>query len=118
VILSLSLAHSIKYPADASQSSADLGRDDVLKRLSTRPTACPDQKYALVGYSQGALVMHMASTNLSLNVFPRVVALVMFGDPGFKENTRVRAFPVYLGSRLLENCAEGDPVSVFCLVYL
>jgi hypothetical protein len=58
--------------------------------------------------------MHMASANLSLDVFPRVVALVMFGDPGFKENTRVRAFPVYLGSRLLENCAEGDPVSLCC----
>jgi hypothetical protein len=54
--------------------------------------------------------MHMASANLSLDVFPRVVALVMFGDPGQKENTRVRSFPVYLGSRLRENCADGDPV--------
>jgi hypothetical protein len=54
--------------------------------------------------------MHRASANLSVNLFPRVVALVMFGDPGNKQNTRVRSFPVYLGSRLFENCADGDPV--------
>jgi cutinase len=82
----------------------------VIDRLSTQPFACPDQKYALVGYSQGAVVMHLASANLSMNLFPRVVALVMFGDPGYKQQTRVRSFPVYLGARLLENCADGDPV--------
>lgn len=56
--------------------------------------------------------MHMAAANLSLDVYPKIIALVMYGDPGEKQNnTRVQRFPVYLGSRLIEICAPGDPVS-------
>jgi hypothetical protein len=81
-----------------------------------------------VGYSQGAGVMHgaMGSSGaassggaavrpkLDETVIPKIVALVMFGDPGFSassmQGTTIPAFPPALIQRLRENCAPNDPV--------
>ena len=38
--------------------SAPTGVDDTIKRLNAQSAACPAQRFALVGYSQGAGVMH------------------------------------------------------------
>lgn len=55
---------------------------DVVAHLNTQTKSCPDQKFAMVGYSQGAGVMHGAMPNVSSDLYPKIVALVMFGDPG------------------------------------
>jgi precorrin-2 methylase len=61
-----------------------------------------------VGYSQGAGVMRVAAPKISAELQQKVVALVMFGDPGVKQKQK---FPPGLESKLLDNCAVGDPVS-------
>jgi cutinase len=72
--------------------------------------ACPNQKFALVGYSQGARVMRAASVKLDPKLYPKVVALVMFGDRGMRE-LNITQFPPELQAKLFENCAPKDPVS-------
>ena len=93
---------------------------DVINRLNGQAKACPKQKFALVGYSQGAGVMHgalspAATPKLDTAVFDRILALVMFGDLAYQGQTGPSAlstptFPAPLYERLRENCAPGDPV--------
>lgn len=99
----------LQYPADATAQSAPTGRDDVVKRLEAQSAACPQQKFALVGYSQGAMVMRMAAPKIPAAIHSKILALEMFGDPGLRGG-RLSSFPGDLNSRLYENCAKGDPV--------
>lgn len=106
-----------------------MGMDDVIVRLNTQSKACPDQKFALVGYSQGAGVIHgvfgptgpiiagLANPRpvLDTSVIAKIVAVALFGDPGFKgtagpSGTTVPKFPAAIQEILIENCAPGDPV--------
>jgi hypothetical protein len=102
--------------------------DDTINRLNNQNKACPNQKFAIVGYSQGAGVMHSAMgpspgkelpllpnrPKLDESVLPKIVAVVMFGDPGFKGTSippgRHIPFSDSLKAKLLENCEPGDPV--------
>lgn len=61
--------------------------------------------------------MHLAGTFIPPSLYPQIIALVMFGDPGNKGpnapdllGTPLPAFPVPLAQKLKENCALGDPV--------
>jgi len=101
--------YAVQYPADATAQSAPTGRDDVVKRLEAQSAACPQQKFALVGYSQGAMVMRMAAPKIPAAIHSKILALEMFGDPGLRGG-RLSSFPGDLTSRLYENCAKGDPV--------
>lgn len=85
------------------------GRRDVIDRLEQQSRQCPDQTFALVGYSQGAGVMHAAIERLDEDIFPKIKALVMFGDPDFGDGEF--AFPEELRDKVFQNCADGDPVS-------
>jgi Cutinase len=70
-----------------------------------------------VGYSQGADVMHGAGQKIPAALLPRIVAVVMFGDPGNRGPNVpsplggiTPVFPTALADKLKENCAKGDPV--------
>jgi len=103
-----SRGYAVQYPADAEAKSVPTGVEDVVNRLTKQSTACPNQKFALVGYSQGAMVMHSAAPKIPESVLPKILALVMFGDPALRRGAAT--FPGGLGSRLLEQCAPADPV--------
>jgi hypothetical protein len=94
--------------------------NDTISHLVSQSIACPQQVYALVGYSQGADTIHFASPSIQPSLFPRIVALVMFGDPGNRgpnvtsplgDGGITPPFPDALAQKLKENCAIGDPVS-------
>jgi hypothetical protein len=53
--------------------------------------------------------MHLATERLPESLYPKIKALVMFGDPYLKNG---RLFPEALRPKLLQNCAPGDPVSL------
>lgn len=53
--------------------------------------------------------MHSAASRIPASLYPKIKAVVVFGDPGLTE------FPTALRDRLLVNCAEGDPV---CIVFV
>ena len=75
-------AYSVDYPASAAPCSRELGSQDVINHLVAQSSKCPNQKYALVGYSQGAGVIHEAMKTIDASLYPKIVALVMFGDFG------------------------------------
>jgi len=126
-----SRGYAVQYPASFNMTySPQIGMDDVINRLNNQNKACPDQKFALVGYSQGAGVMHAAlgpspgrelpllsnRPKLDESVLPKILAVVMFGDPGFKgtESSLGRSssipFSASLEAKLRQNCGPGDPV--------
>lgn len=103
--------YPVQYPADSNVvPGIRAGVNDVIKRLTTQDTACPNQKFALIGYSQGAALMHNAAPKIPAAIQQKVVALVMFGDPELRNGPKGMKFPPVLEGRLLENCAEGDMV--------
>ena len=75
-------AYSVDYPASAAPCSRELGSQDVINHLLAQSSQCPDQKFALVGYSQGAGVIHEAMKAIDASLYPKIIALVMFGDFG------------------------------------
>jgi cutinase len=87
--------------------SVTTGVNDVLKRLSEQDKACPNEKFVLVGYSQGAAVMRGAAPKIPTELQSKIIAMVMFGDPGLKRGSK---FPDSFQAKLMENCAPGDPV--------
>lgn len=100
-----------QYPASAEViSSTKQGKEDVLQRLQSQSEACPDQIFSLVGYSQGAGVMHAAADDLPEELYSKIASLVMFGDPMSRLGS-LGSFPDGLQDKVLQNCADGDPVS-------
>ena len=63
-------------------ASVDSGVDEVTAYLTKRAAACPDAKFVLGGYSQGAQVVGEAyNEKLSDSLRGRVVYQALFGDP-------------------------------------
>jgi hypothetical protein len=52
--------------------------------------------------------MHSAAPKIDASIASRIVAVVMYGDPGRQR----QPFPGGLQSRLFENCAKGDFVGL------
>jgi pimeloyl-ACP methyl ester carboxylesterase len=85
-----------------------IGPKDIVSRIESQTKACPGTKFALVGYSQGGMVVMRAATTLKSlpEVSKNVVAVVLYGAG---DGTSVALPP----SLVLANCARGDMVSFF-----
>ncbi|KAI9696517.1 MAG: condensin complex subunit Cut3 [Bogoriella megaspora] len=109
--------YAVNYPANLDCDSRSLGSTDILNHLATQTSTCPSQKFVLVGYSQGADVVHLATSQLDPSYYPAIDAIVVFGDPGNRGlgafdplGTAEPPFPAALSNRVKENCAFNDPV--------
>jgi len=109
--------HAVNYPASFAVNSKTLGTEAVLKHLQEQSAKCPQQKFSLVGYSQGADVMHGAAVKLPATLLPAVTSIVLFGDPGNRgPNVKsplggtVPPIPEVLAVKVKQNCEKGDPV--------
>jgi hypothetical protein len=80
------------YPASfAFASSTPQGVTELTGELTRQSAACPAQKFVLLGYSQGAIVVgdvlgggsFTASKPLPAALGDKVIAAVMWGDPRF-----------------------------------
>lgn len=62
-----------------------VGADSLTDLLTSQATRCPDQHFVLAGYSQGAMVVHMALSNLPADqlalLAPRIDGVVLLADP-------------------------------------
>jgi pimeloyl-ACP methyl ester carboxylesterase len=87
------------------------GRRDIVSRLRSQSLRCPSQKFALVGYSQGASIMHRAAEEIPSYLYSKIVAIAMFGDPDLRSSRPV-GWPAALRPKVLQSCAPGDPVSL------
>jgi hypothetical protein len=92
--------------------SVKAGAADVISRLTAQEKACPNQVFALVGYSQGAAVMNVTAKSIPDSIEKKIKALVMFGDPTLKpEASRYTKFSPALLKKIYENCEACDMVS-------
>ncbi|MDK1346670.1 cutinase family protein [Streptomyces sp. 378] len=114
-------SYKVNYPADLSPTSAAQGNRDLVNHVKSQAAACPNQKFVLVGYSQGANVVDNSIgissagavvgspivATLPAAVEPKVAAVLLFGNPIRALGKSVTG--TYQG-RTLDLCAQGDPV--------
>jgi len=111
--------YRVNYPADLTNIySVGDGSADLVAHLANQAAACPDQRFVLVGYSQGAVVVHTAlgtgvtaalpgAVRMNGDLGSRVAVVLLFGDPLRLVGTSVPG--PYVG-RTANYCAPGDPV--------
>ncbi|MFI6169335.1 cutinase family protein [Nocardia sp. NPDC051052] len=114
-----SVAYRVNYPADLlDPASISRGTQDVTAHVLWQAAACPDQRFVLVGYSQGAVVTHGVLgtglvaglggiSSLPVDLESRVAAVLLFGDPLRLTGSNV---PDLYAWRTGNYCAAGDPV--------
>lgn len=130
--------YHVNYPASWNfLSSVPAGVTDLVRHLNQQASRCPDQKFVLLGYSQGAMVGGDALASpldrtfgpadvLSADAASSVAAVAWFGDPRFRSGEPYNAgspaagangvYPRRPGSlsafagRIRNFCAAGDPI--------
>jgi len=113
--------YKVNYPADLSLTSAAQGNADVVNHVKSQAAACPNQRFVLVGYSQGANVVDNSIgissagavvgspivATIPAALEPKVAAVLLFGNP-------IRAIGKSVTgtyqSRTIDFCAKGDPI--------
>lgn len=114
-------SYRVNYPADLSLTSAAQGNADLVNHVDSQAAACPNQRFVLVGYSQGANVVDNSIgissdgavvgspivATIPAAIEPRVAAVLLFGNP-------IRALGKSVTgtyrSRTIDFCAKGDPI--------
>lgn len=77
----------VRYDSSATPTAAGFLRNTAaggalaLRRLSTLAAACPSSRFALVGFSQGAHVVHTAAMSVPPALAGRVALVAMIADP-------------------------------------
>ncbi|EMF58404.1 MULTISPECIES: cutinase family protein [Streptomyces] len=114
-------SYKVNYPADLSPTSAAQGNADLVNHVRSQAASCPNQRFILVGYSQGANVVDNSIgissagavvgspivATIPAALEPRVSSVLLFGNPIRAIGKSVTG--VYQ-SRTLDFCATGDPV--------
>jgi len=114
-------SYKVNYPADLSLTSAAQGNADLVNHVNSQASACPGQRFILVGYSQGANVVDNSIgissagavvgspivATIPAALEPRVAAVLLFGNPIRALGKSVTG--IYQ-SRTIDFCAEGDPI--------
>ncbi|UUU20355.1 cutinase family protein [Streptomyces sp. DSM 40750] len=114
-------SYKVNYPADLSLTSAAQGNRDLVNHVTSQAASCPNQRFILVGYSQGANVVDNSIgissagavvgspivATIPAALEPKVAAVLLFGNP-------IRAIGKSVTgtyqSRTIDFCAAGDPV--------
>jgi predicted esterase len=76
-----------------------VGVKDMLAQLSQQSKACPNQKFALGGHSQGGMVTVQVIPQIPKDILAKVVAVAMFGSP---------PCPAAVAGRCNSYCNKGD----------
>ncbi|MFE1594165.1 cutinase family protein [Nocardia sp. NPDC058705] len=115
-------AYRVEYPASLVQpASVQKGNQDLVDHVTNQAAACPNQRFVLVGYSQGANVVDNSIgissvgakvggpivATLPDQLESRIAAILLFGNPirGIgKEVTGTYA------ERTYDVCNDNDPV--------
>ena len=74
-------AYNTVYPA--GQDTEGLGGADIVRYINAGLIACPQQKYALLGYSQGAVAVAIALANYTTGSagYNAIAAALVVGNP-------------------------------------
>jgi cutinase len=119
--------YDVPYPASFNfADSTPRGVSAVLNHLLAQAAKCPDQRYVLMGHSQGTMVLHDAYGGIPDDVFDRIPAVVLFGAPHHKWDSPANAgtatkadstgislpgrIPPKVEAKALDFCNKGDAV--------
>jgi cutinase len=80
---------------------SEIGVSDVVNRITTKAKECPTQKFALVGYSQGGMVVSAAAPKIPTQLREKVVAMILYGAGTGAAKNDVK-------QKTLANCAVND----------
>ncbi len=75
--------------ADGFLRNTAAGGTMMLDRLRTLAARCPDSRFALVGFSQGAHVVHTAALGVPAGLARRVALVAMIADPTHNPDDRI-----------------------------
>jgi cutinase len=116
-------SYGVIYPATYDFLTAADGAGDATNYISATSSACPNTKFVLGGYSQGAAVVDMlagipplgnkigevgSGPPLPLSLDPHVAAVAVFGNPSAKFSIPITNS--VFGGRAIDLCADGDPI--------
>lgn len=109
--------YAVNYPAnDDYHNSATSGADDASAHVQGTVASCPKTKIVLGGYSQGATVIDLASTQMPAPIAGHVAAVAYFGEPSSGLSSALwgggplpTINPLYSG-KLINLCAPDDPI--------
>ncbi|EFC81230.1 cutinase family protein [Parafrankia sp. EUN1f] len=112
-------SYAVNYAADLAQTSAGPGATDMTRHVKSVAASCPNTKFVLGGYSQGASVTDISigiptllgsGETIPTNLAPRVAAVVVFGNPLALYGQHIPTASALYGSKAKEYCNLGDPV--------
>jgi len=100
--------YAVQYPA--KMGGADIGTKDVVDRVTNQSKDCPKQQFALVGYSQGGMVVSAAAPKIPQDLRSKVVAMVLYGAGKGDSAGKGGGPPPSsdIKAMTLANCAPGD----------
>jgi Cutinase len=79
--------YNVVYPATSDFANGPRqGAADINRFLAAQVQACPNQKFVLSGYSQGAMAVAQATASMPAATRAKVAAIVVFGDPYYRPN--------------------------------
>ncbi|PVH86021.1 carbohydrate esterase family 5 protein [Cadophora sp. DSE1049] len=106
-------------PAGFFAGGSARGATMMATLINSTLATCPSTPLLLSGYSQGAQLIHLATSSLPSNTASKIASIVLFGDPNNGtaiqgvESTRVRTF-CHAGDDI---CKGGDAVLKDHLTY-
>lgn len=113
--------YAVNYPASYDFLTTADGAVDATNRLAAMAQECPNTRFVLGGYSQGAAVVDMllgipplgnkvgdvgSAPPLPQSLVSKVAAVAVFGNPATKFGNPVSS----AGVPGIDLCADGDPI--------
>ena len=117
--------YGVNYPATYDFRAAADGAVDATNHILGFSQRCPDTRFVLGGYSQGAAVVDMllgipplgdrvgdvgSAPPLPFSVADKVAAVAVFGNPAAKFGNPVSMAPAPFAGKGIDLCADGDPI--------
>jgi cutinase len=111
-------AYAVDYAAADDQRSVGAGSIDLVNHIQRQAAVCPQTRFILAGYSQGASVVDFAiglfgtsgGEELPAAIAPRVKAIVVFGNPLGLIRSTIETASLTYGALTRSYCSVGDPV--------
>ena len=117
--------YGVNYPATYDFRAAADGAVDATNHILGLSQLCPDTRFVLGGYSQGAAVVDMllgipplgdrvgdvgSAPPLPFSVADKIAAVAVFGNPAAKFGNPVSMAPAPFAGKGIDLCADGDPI--------
>ena len=112
--------YGVNYAASKLQLHGGDGANDVINRVKSTVSACPNTKIVLGGYSQGASVMDIVAgvpiggiswgSSLPPEYVENIAAVVTFGDVADRAGGSLPTKSTLLGSKAIDFCNPVDPI--------